>query len=163
MCACGRARSWRGHAGPSAWRSCATVTIICAEPYCASRAVPTSWWARGFCRPDDPDCAAAAIFFNNAGYLGMCGHGSIGVAVTLAHLGRIAPGRHRLQTLVGTVTVDLAFRALGNDRERPRVSQCNGRARAGSGLRRVSWRRCVGRKLVFSHQGASVRFAPGAR
>jgi len=57
--------------------------------------------------PDDPDCAAAVIFFNNAGYLGMCGHGSIGVAVTLAHLGRIAPGRHRLQTPVGTVVIDL--------------------------------------------------------
>jgi len=57
--------------------------------------------------PDDPECAAAVIFFNNAGYLGMCGHGSIGVAVTLAHIGRIAPGRHRLQTPVGTVTVDL--------------------------------------------------------
>lgn len=37
----------------------------------------------------------------------MCGHGSIGVAVTLAHLGRIVPGRHRLQTPVGTVTIDL--------------------------------------------------------
>lgn len=57
--------------------------------------------------PDDPECAAAVIFFNNAGYLGMCGHGIIGVAVTLAHLGRIAPGCHRLQTPVGTVKVDL--------------------------------------------------------
>jgi 4-hydroxyproline epimerase len=56
---------------------------------------------------DDPACAAAVIYFNNAGYLGMCGHGSIGAAVTLAHLGQIAPGRHRLQTPVGTVTVDL--------------------------------------------------------
>jgi 4-hydroxyproline epimerase len=53
--------------------------------------------------PDEPGCAAAVIFFNNAGYLGMCGHGAIGVAVTLAHLGRIAPGGHRLQTPVGVV------------------------------------------------------------
>lgn len=60
--------------------------------------------------PDDPECAAAVIFFNNAGYLGMCGHGSIGVAVTLVHIGRIAPGKHRLQTPVGTVTVDLHSR-----------------------------------------------------
>ena len=60
--------------------------------------------------PDDPECAAAVIFFNNAGYLGMCGHGSIGVAVTLAHLGRIAPGPHRLQTPVGTVTINLESR-----------------------------------------------------
>lgn len=58
-------------------------------------------------RPDEPECAAAVIFFNNSGYLGMCGHGTIGVAITLAYLGRIAPGRHRLQTPVGTVAVDL--------------------------------------------------------
>ena len=57
--------------------------------------------------PDDPECAAALIFFNNAGFLGMCGHGTIGVAVTLAHLGRIVPGMHRLQSPVGTVTVNL--------------------------------------------------------
>ena len=53
--------------------------------------------------PVDPGCAAAAIFFNNAGYLGMCGHGAIGVAVTLAHLGRIQPGTHLLETPVGPV------------------------------------------------------------
>jgi 4-hydroxyproline epimerase len=53
--------------------------------------------------PDHQGCAAAAIFFNNAGYLGMCGHGAIGMAVTLAHMGRIRPGEHRLQTPVGVV------------------------------------------------------------
>lgn len=57
--------------------------------------------------PDTPDCAAAVIFFNNAGYLGMCGHGTIGAAVTLAHMGRIAPGMHRIQTPVGVVQVQL--------------------------------------------------------
>jgi len=56
---------------------------------------------------DTPDCAAAVIFFNNAGYLGMCGHGTIGVTVTLAHLGRIVPGVHRIQTPVGVVKVKL--------------------------------------------------------
>lgn len=56
---------------------------------------------------DTPDCAAAVIFFNNAGYLGMCGHGTIGLAVTLAHMGRIVPGRHRIQTPVGSVAVQL--------------------------------------------------------
>ena len=45
------------------------------------------------CEPADPTCAAGVIFFNNVGYLGMCGHGTIGVAVTLAHLGAIGPGR----------------------------------------------------------------------
>jgi 4-hydroxyproline epimerase len=57
--------------------------------------------------PDSPGCAAAVIFFNNAGYLGMCGHGMIGVTVTLAHLGRIKPGIHSIQTPVGLVQVNL--------------------------------------------------------
>ncbi|GAA0716481.1 4-hydroxyproline epimerase [Dokdonella soli] len=54
-----------------------------------------------------PDACAGVIFFNNTGYLGMCGHGAIGVIRTLAHLGRIAAGSHRLETPVGTVGVDL--------------------------------------------------------
>ena len=57
--------------------------------------------------PDDPDCAAGVIFFNTLQNLGMCGHTSIGVAVTLAHLGLIAPGSHRLDTPVGAVDIAL--------------------------------------------------------
>jgi 4-hydroxyproline epimerase len=57
--------------------------------------------------PADPSCVAGVIFFNNAGYLGMCGHGTIGLAVTLAYLGRIAPGEHRIETPVGVVTARL--------------------------------------------------------
>ncbi len=57
---------------------------------------------------DEADCAAAIVFFNNAGYLGMCGHGTIGVAVTLAYLGRIPAGTHKLQTPVGVVQVHIA-------------------------------------------------------
>ncbi|MEZ5401895.1 MAG: proline racemase family protein [Bryobacteraceae bacterium] len=60
------------------------------------------------CEPVDPASAAGVIFFNNVGYLGMCGHGAIGVVATLAQLGRIAPGAHRLETPVGTVTATLA-------------------------------------------------------
>ncbi len=59
------------------------------------------------CQPDDPSCVAGVIFFNNTGYLGMCGHGTIGVAVTLFYLGRIGMGIHRIQTPVGTVSVNL--------------------------------------------------------
>ena len=62
------------------------------------------------CEPVDPACAAGLIFFNNVGYLGMCGHGTIGAAVTLAHMGRIGPGTHRFETPVGEVTVDLLGR-----------------------------------------------------
>ena len=47
------------------------------------------------------------IFFNNVGYLGMCGHGTIGLVATLAYLGRIEPGEHRIETPVGTVTTTL--------------------------------------------------------
>lgn len=53
--------------------------------------------------PTDPSCVAGVIFFNNVGTLGMCGHGTIGLAVTLGHLGRIGAGRHRLETPVGVV------------------------------------------------------------
>lgn len=57
--------------------------------------------------PPDPACAAGVIFFNNVGYLGMCGHGAIGVVATLAHLGRIKAGEHRIDTPVGVVTATL--------------------------------------------------------
>lgn len=57
--------------------------------------------------PDDPSCAAGVIFFNNVGTLGMCGHGTIGVVVTLAHLGRLKPGVHRIDTPAGVVTAEL--------------------------------------------------------
>jgi len=57
--------------------------------------------------PQSPDACAGVIFFNNVGYLGMCGHGSIGVIRALAELGRITPGRHRLETPVGTIETEL--------------------------------------------------------
>lgn len=62
------------------------------------------------CEPEDKSCAAGVIFFNNVGYIGMCGHGTIGLAVTLAHMGRIGPGTHRIETVVGVVSVDLKSR-----------------------------------------------------
>lgn len=57
--------------------------------------------------PEDRACAAGVIFFNNVGFLGMCGHGAMGVVVTLAHLGRIKPGEHRIETPVGVVSATL--------------------------------------------------------
>src|SRR5262249_47188774 len=56
--------------------------------------------------PANPSCVAGVIFFNNVGYLNMCGHGTIGVAVALGHMGRIRAGTHRLETPVGVVTID---------------------------------------------------------
>ncbi len=58
-------------------------------------------------KSNDPSCAAGVIFFNNVGFLGMCGHGTIGVIATLQHLGRIAPGEHRIETPVGIVSAVL--------------------------------------------------------
>ena len=58
------------------------------------------------CPPDDPSCATGIVFFDTAGNLGMCGHGTIGVAATLAFQGRIAAGTHRFETPVGIVTVE---------------------------------------------------------
>jgi 4-hydroxyproline epimerase len=59
------------------------------------------------CEPVEKSCAAGLIFFNNAGYLGMCGHGTIGAAITLAHMGKIKPGLHQFETPVGIVGVNL--------------------------------------------------------
>jgi 4-hydroxyproline epimerase len=59
------------------------------------------------CEPVDPACAAGVIFFNNVGYLGMCGHGAIGLVVTLARLNRIEPGAHRIETPVGVIAATL--------------------------------------------------------
>ena len=57
--------------------------------------------------PHAPDCNFGVIFFNNVGPLGMCGHGTIGLMVTLAHLGRVRPGTHRIDTPVGPVSATL--------------------------------------------------------
>jgi 4-hydroxyproline epimerase len=57
--------------------------------------------------PVDKACACGVIFFNNVGVLGMCGHGTIGLVVTLAHMGRIKAGTHRIETSVGEVSATL--------------------------------------------------------
>jgi 4-hydroxyproline epimerase len=59
------------------------------------------------CEPADQSCQWGVIFFNNVGYLGMCGHGTIGVVATLAHLNRIRPGQVRIETPVGIVSAEL--------------------------------------------------------
>ncbi len=77
-------------------------TAIVCEPR-GSEVIVGAWLAE----PTDPANAAAVFYFNDVGYLGMCGHGTIGVIQTLAHLGRIGPGRHGLETPVGTVQTTL--------------------------------------------------------
>jgi 4-hydroxyproline epimerase len=81
-------------------------------------------WLRA---PEDPRAAAGTIFFNNAGYLGMCGHGTIGLVATLCHPGRVGPGPHAIETPVGTVKTVLepsgrvTVRNVTSDRHRARV------------------------------------------
>ncbi len=72
------------------------------EPKC-----PDSTVGALLCAPADPTCSAGVIFFNKAGYLGMCGHGLMGLMVTLHYLSRIQPGRHRIETPVGVVEAEL--------------------------------------------------------
>lgn len=59
------------------------------------------------CAPVDTSCVTGVIFFDRGGFLGMCGHGTIGVVATLAYLNRIGPGKHRIETPVGVVGAQL--------------------------------------------------------
>ena len=59
------------------------------------------------CKPVNPDCVAGVIFFNNVGYLNGCIHGTIGLTATLAHMGKISVGKHRIETPVGEVIAEL--------------------------------------------------------
>jgi len=57
--------------------------------------------------PADPTCQFGVIYFNNVGYLGMCGHGTIGLIASLAYLGKVKPGIIRIETPVGVVEATL--------------------------------------------------------
>ncbi|MES3676487.1 4-hydroxyproline epimerase [Halomonas elongata] len=59
------------------------------------------------CEPETPEATCGVIFFNNSGYLGMCGHGTIGLVASLAHHGRLAPGLHHIDTPVGAIEAQL--------------------------------------------------------
>lgn len=77
-------------------------TSLCLEPRASEAAVGAL-----LCEPEDPANDAAVIFFNNSGYLGMCGHGMIGLVATLEYMGRMSPGRYRIETPVGVVVATL--------------------------------------------------------
>lgn len=57
--------------------------------------------------PADETCQLGVIFFNNVGYLGMCGHGTIGLCATMAQLNRLALGAVKIDTPVGAVSAHL--------------------------------------------------------
>lgn len=60
--------------------------------------------------PTNPDCVAGVIFFDASAVIGMCGHGTIGLTATLAHIGKIGMGTHKIETPVGIVEVTLSDR-----------------------------------------------------
>ncbi len=60
-----------------------------------------------YCPAVSADATCGVIFFNNTGYLGMCGHGTIGLVASLHYLGLIGPGLHRIDTPVGQVSATL--------------------------------------------------------
>lgn len=70
------------------------------------------------CEPVSPQATAGVIFFNNCGFLNMCGHGTIGLIASLAWLGRIQPGKHLIETPVGKVTGHAARRRQRLGRKR---------------------------------------------
>ncbi len=94
--------------------------------------------------PVDPAASAGVIFFNNVGTIGMCGHGTIGLMVTLAHMGRIKPGAHRIETPVGTVIATLEANGEVTVAERAELALAQG-----------GWRRC-------RRQGRDAAISPGA-
>ncbi len=75
---------------------------ICLEPRGSEVAIGAALFP-----PSVEDCLYDVVFMNNTGYLGMCGHGTIGVIATLAWLGRIQPGEHKLNTVAGIVKARL--------------------------------------------------------
>lgn len=78
--------------------------------------------------PADPTCRLGVIYFNNVGYLGMCGHGTIGLIASLSYRGRVTEGTVRVETPVGVVEATLHPLSLrgANDRDYPnRVSVKN--------------------------------------
>lgn len=75
---------------------------VCREPRSSEVAVGAALFP-----PSVPGCLADVVFFNNVGYLGMCGHGTIGVCSTLAWLGRAKEGGHRLNTVAGVVECEI--------------------------------------------------------
>ena len=77
-------------------------TALCNEPRGSEVMVGAA-----LVEPHDKSCQAGVIFFNNAGYLGMCGHGTIGLLVSLAYAGKLQPGTIRIETPVGVISATL--------------------------------------------------------
>jgi len=100
-------RAWRTADG--GWQIPSELLALVGEP----RAAPATVGAI-VCPSSRPDHAGGVVFFSSAGALGMCGHGTIGLAATLRHRGHLGEGSHKFETPVGSVTVRLAASAVGS-------------------------------------------------
>jgi len=115
------------------------------------------------CEPADPRCAAGVIFFDNVGTMGMCGHGVMGVAVTLAHLGRISPGTHLLETPVGIVSFEYQGGSGVTIENVPSYRYGKDVAVAVEGVGTVTGDIAWGGQLVFPCRQARAGNRPGER
>ena len=106
--------------------------------------------------PADPSCVTGVIFFNTVGNLGMCGHASIGLAVTLAHLGELEPGTYSIETPVGIVSVDLVDRNTVRVTNVPSFRFMHNVTVEVDGIGPVKRRCCMGGELVFPHAACAT-------
>ena len=143
-------------------------TTVSSARSSMNRAVPTCSSARCSCDRPTLVVSAGVIFFNNVGLLGMCGHGTIGVVATLAHLGRIAPGAHRIETPVGVVTATLHDGRHRFGRKRAELSRgaapSRSRCRASGTSPAMSRGAATGSSLSSEHgEALDARERPAAR
>jgi 4-hydroxyproline epimerase len=110
--------------------------------------------------PVSRGAVAGVVFFDNVGPLWMCGHGTIGVVRTLEHLGRIAPGRVRLDTPVGTVGAELSVDGLVTIENVPARCLARDIAVEVPGLGRVVGDVAYGGNWFFLAGGGGERVAP---
>lgn len=57
--------------------------------------------------PVEKNCLTGVIFFNTSQNLGMCGHATVGLLVTLYYLGKISVGNYKIETPVGIISAQL--------------------------------------------------------
>ena len=113
------------------------------------------------CEPYEPDCCCGVIFFNNVSTLPMCIHGTLGLVVSLAHLGKITPGIHHIDTPVGVITADLRADGSVEVANVPSYRQATGVSLEVPGWGTVTGDVAWGGNLCFliDGQGPAVEFA----
>ena len=114
------------------------------------------------CTPHRTDCSFGVIFFNNVGYLGMCGHGTIGLIASLAHVRRLAPGALRIDTPVGAVDAQLHADGRIDVGNVPSYRKAQGVTVEVQGIGAVRGDIAWGGNWFFLVDAADLRLAPDA-